>query len=271
MRLVILTGTGPEHRYVTASLAGAFPDDLQAIVLAEPPPHSALRRMRGYWRRYSARQLLSRVWAKTYARLTRRAARRDATLSRMLFADGDTRAVPRPDLVRVVQSYNGEACLALLRELAPDIIAVYGTSVIKAPVIQLARRAILNMHTGISPRYRGSDTVFWPLYNSEPEWIGVTVHLLDAGLDSGNIVAAGRPTIEVSDDEDTLFAKCVIEGAKLYVGAVQAAAAGTLRSEPQQLAEGREYRFVDRTVAAERRVDALLRGGLLQRHVGRAR
>ena len=60
MRLVILTGTGPEHRYVAAALAAAFPQDLQAIVLAEPPPKSLWVQARSYARRYTVPQLGSR-------------------------------------------------------------------------------------------------------------------------------------------------------------------------------------------------------------------
>jgi methionyl-tRNA formyltransferase len=127
-----------------------------------------------------------------------------------------------------------------------------------------ARRAVLNMHTGISPRYRGSDTIFWPLYNREPQWIGTTVHQLDAGIDSGPILATVRPTIEPTDDENSLFAKCVMVGADAYITVIAAVAAGTAQPLPQELSAGREYRFVDRTVAAERRVRRLLDQGLLR-------
>src|SRR5437660_4737766 len=188
MRLVILTGTGPEHRYVAAALAAAFPQDLQAIVLAEPPPKSLWAQASSYARRYTVRQLGSRVYAKLYSRLMRHAARRARTLSRMLFPAGDGGSLPRPDLVRTVPFYNSGTGLQLLQSLAPDVITVYGTNVIKASVIALPRLGILNMHTGISPEYRGSDTVFWPLYDERPEWIGVTVHLLDEGIDSGPIL-----------------------------------------------------------------------------------
>jgi methionyl-tRNA formyltransferase len=121
------------------------------------------------------------------------------------------------------------------------------------------------MHTGISPRYRGSDTVFWALHNEEPEWVGVTIHALDAGLDSGPIYATGRPELAPDDDEDSLFCKCVRVGTPLYIETVRAVANGTARPAPQELASGREYRFADRTVRAERRVERLLREGLLRR------
>jgi methionyl-tRNA formyltransferase len=265
MRLAILTSDGLEHRYVASVLCRAFPDMVTAIVLARPQPESLQAQIAKYWRRYSASQLCSRVAAKLYARLTRQNERRHVTLSRILSGPGDPLQMPRMDLVRIVPSHNGPECEAILSGIRPDVIAVYGTGVIKPRIIRLASVSVLNMHTGISPRYRGADTVFWPLYNREPEWIGITVHVLDEGIDSGPVIFTGRPSIDPNDDEDSLFAKCVTSGADLYAEAIRQIATGTVRFTPQQLESGRQYRFVDRTVAAERRVKRLLKSGLLAR------
>ena len=73
------------------------------------------------------------------------------------------------------------------------------------------------------------------------------------------------------DDEDSLFCKAVMVGAPLYVEAIfQVFAEGASR-QPQRLEEGRSYRFVERTVAAERRVRRLLKNGLLRRYTKNAR
>jgi hypothetical protein len=274
MQLVLLTGTNPEgevqHRYVAKILAEAFPDDLKAIVVADPPPVPLWKRAHTYWNRYSARELLSRVRAKLRDRLIRRGERRQAAYRRVLFPEGESGLMPRRDLIRLVPSHNGKRCLDLLAAVQPDVIAVYGTVVIKAKVMAAARKGILNMHTGISPRYRGSDTIFWPLYHEEPEWVGVTIHRLEAGIDSGPVLATAKPEITADDDEDTLFAKCVKLGCQHYVEAIRALAIGTARETPQDLTQGREYRFVDRTVAADKKVERLLRGGLLARYATRS-
>ena len=171
--------------------------------------------------------------------------------------------------MRVVPSLRGEACRTLLGELSPDYLLVYGTEIVKPETFQLASRGALNLHTGISPRYRGADCGFWALHNEEPEWIGSTVHMLDAGIDTGPILATVRPSIEASDDEHTLFAKCVRVGADTYVQSIEALRAGDGGARPQALSEGREYRSVDRTLRADLRVARLLRGGLLARYLER--
>jgi methionyl-tRNA formyltransferase len=264
MGLVVLSNEGIEHRYVIGAIADALGPQLDAIIVSHPPHKTLRQRWQRYTKRYTNRQIASRVSATVYKAVTRAGAHRAATYRRILFPEGDTGLVPRPDLVRVVPSHNGAQALALLEELKPDVIAVYGTVVIKAPVIRTARRAILNMHTGISPRYRGTDTAFWPLYNQEPEWIGVTIHVLDEDIDSGPILRIGRPDIEPEDDDASLFAKCVRVGAPLYVDALRDALAGSIYGEVQDLAEGHNYLGVERTVGAELRVRKLLRGGLLR-------
>jgi folate-dependent phosphoribosylglycinamide formyltransferase PurN len=274
MKLVLLTGTNPEsevqQRYVAKILAEAFPDDLKAIVVVDPPPVPLWKRVRTYWNRYSAREFLSRVRAKLRDRLIRRGERRQAAYRRILFPEGESGLMPRRDLIRRVPSHNGKRCLELLAAVKPDVIAVYGTVVIKEKVVVAARKGILNMHTGISPRYRGSDTIFWALHNEEPEWVGVTIHRLDAGIDSGAILATAKPEITTDDDEDTLFAKCVKLGCQHYVEAIRALANGTAKETPQDLTQGREYRFVDRTVAADKKVERLLADGLLARYATRS-
>lgn len=106
--------------------------------------------------------------------------------------------------------------------------------------------------------------MFWALHNGEPEWIGATVHALDARLDAGPIYGTRKVTLEPDDDEGSLFAKCVEVGSPLYVEVIRAMAEGRAAPVPQQLSEGREYRFVDRTLTAERRVARLLAQGLLR-------
>jgi len=266
MKLVVLTGEGPEHRYVAARLAAAFGSDLRAVIVARGKPRPLTQRVRSYVRRYTTAQLLSRIAARLYTRMTGVGAHRQAVIARELGAR--TAALPPvpADVLHVVSGHNNPDCLDLLRSIGPDVIAVYGTVMIKGPTLDMASQAMLNMHTGLSPYYRGSDTIFWPLHNEEPEYVGVTVHVLDRGIDSGAIVAVAKPAIEADDDEHSLFCKAVIAGTELYIAAVKAAHEGTLQSTPQDLGIGREYRFVHRTMSAERRVARLLRGGLLRRY-----
>ncbi len=73
--------------------------------------------------------------------------------------------------------------------LSVDYIIVFGSSFIKSPLIDiLITKKAINIHIGISPYYRGSATNFWALYDNNPHYVGATIHLLDRGIDSGDIL-----------------------------------------------------------------------------------
>lgn len=264
MRVVLLTAHSEhgqvQHRFVANKLAEEFPSELAAIIVATGVRRGLLDKLRRWAKRYTVRELASRAIARLYRLTTRADARRQATFASLLFPEGDTGMMPRPDLVRFVPSHNGPECISLLEQLRPDIVLVYGTLIIGRKVIASAKR-IINLHTGFSPTYRGSDTIFWPLHNNEPDNVGVTVHRLDAGVDSGPILARGKPSMERGDDEDRLFAKAVMLGAELLCRAVRREVEGTARPLAQDLAQGQEYRSVDRTLAAELRTRKLLKSG----------
>jgi methionyl-tRNA formyltransferase len=263
--VVLLTGWEPQHLYVARALQEVLGERLSAVVLPSGGPERLWIRFRRGVRRYSVRDFLSRVHWRAWRRITGAGRRANDTVRRTLFPDGSPAPLPDP-LVHIVPDHNGEQCRTLLLELRPRILAVYGTDLIRRPVIELATEVALNLHTGISPRYRGSSSVFWALHNEEPEWVGSTVHVLDPGVDSGDVLGTVRPEITSDDDEASLFAKCVQEGAGLYADVIVRALEGPVPAEPQVLEHGQQYRFVDRTVRAERRVQRLLRDGLLRRH-----
>ncbi len=78
---------------------------------------------------------------------------------------------------------------ALIHSLAPDVACVACFSKrISAPLLAIPRYGFLNVHPSRLPAYRGPAPLFWQLRNGEPQ-IGVTVHWMDATLDTGDIAA----------------------------------------------------------------------------------
>lgn len=268
MRVILLTAHTPEgevqHRYVAGEVERFFGESLHSIIVATGVPKARIKKLRLWFRRYSARQLASRVAVRVVGRLTRQGARRERTIQSVLFPRGDNGLMPARNKLAFVDSHNGAQCLKLINEADPDIILVYGTLIIGKRLIGSAKR-IINLHTGLSPRYRGSDTIFWPIYNEEPQQIGVTIHRLEAGIDSGPILARGRPAIASSDNEAAAFAKGVALGASLLCQSAVREVDGSTKPIVQDLSRGREYRSVERTLFAERRVKRLLRLGVFEK------
>lgn len=70
-----------------------------------------------------------------------------------------------------------------------DRVIVSGTSWIKPPLLEaLVVKGAVNLHAGIAPEYRGSGCNFWAQWDGHPELVGMTIHRLAAGLDSGDII-----------------------------------------------------------------------------------
>lgn len=104
------------------------------------------------------------------------------------------RAYPRwPD---VEQSHhigvNSASVVDLIEEVQPELILVSGPDLLRAPLIDAAQRygRIVNLHTGISPYLKGApNCTNWALALGEFDMIGNTLMWLDAGIDSGALIA----------------------------------------------------------------------------------
>ncbi len=96
----------------------------------------------------------------------------------------------------------------------PDVIVVYGTSILKGDILNITPK-IINFHLGMSPYYNGAGTNWWPMYNKEYEFVGTTVHYLDAGVDTGEIIGQCRSKISLGDSPHDIGNKNIIAGCNL--------------------------------------------------------
>ena len=94
---------------------------------------------------------------------------------------------PSTDSVRV-ESINSSVAIKEIRNAAPDVIVVNGTRIISRDVLACTQATFINTHAGITPAYRGSHGGYWALYEGKPEHCGVTVHVVDSGIDTGGII-----------------------------------------------------------------------------------
>jgi len=102
----------------------------------------------------------------------------------------------------------------VVKEFSPDAMFVFGSSIIKEPLLSLLPPGhFFNMHLGLSPYYRGSGTNFWPFVNQELEYAGATLLHIDPGIDTGDIVAHVTPKIEMGDNVHTVGCKVIKAGA----------------------------------------------------------
>lgn len=140
-----------------------------------------------------------------------------------------------------------------MRRLAPDVVLVFGTGMLKQPLIDTFPGRIINVHLGLSPYYRGAGTNFWPLVNGEPEYCGATIHFLDIGVDTGPIIAHVRPEIRSGDGPHDIGNRTIVAAAAALAGAGAAHARAPLRGVPQS-GGGRLYKRADFSATAVRQL-----------------
>lgn len=135
------------------------------------------------------------------------------------------RPIPLNEKV-TVSSVNNPDCLEQLRELSPDLVIVHGTRIISKKLLQAIPVPFLNIHAGITPRYRGSHGAYWALYNDDVEHCGVTVHLVDAGIDTGGILAQTGIPLTKKDNFSTYPYLQLAEGLLLLKQVIEKMQAG---------------------------------------------
>ena len=123
-------------------------------------------------------------------------------------------------------SINDDYNVNVIRGMHPDIILVFGTILLSNRIISSAKY-VLNLHTGISPYYRGGPTNLWPFIKKEFGYFGVTIHLLSLGIDKGPIIYTVRPKIIPNDNYGTINSRSIILGVKSLIKAIKIIEKGT--------------------------------------------
>jgi len=91
-------------------------------------------------------------------------------------------------IIELTSSINSEESLELIRKFNPDLLlSIASNEIFKEQLFNLAKFGCLNLHTGMLPEYRGLMPSFWAMKNNE-KYIGVSVFMVDEGIDSGPIL-----------------------------------------------------------------------------------
>ena len=102
------------------------------------------------------------------------------------------------------------------KKLNPDLIVVYGSSIIKGEILKLYKNKILNVHLGLSPYYKGSGTNYFALVNNEPELVGATFMYLDKTIDGGKIIHQIRAKIYKNDKPHQIGNRLILDMFDVY-------------------------------------------------------
>lgn len=124
--------------------------------------------------------------------------------------------------------------LALIRELAPDLIVVaaYGR-ILPQDILDCPPMGCINVHSSLLPKYRGAAPINWAILNGDEE-TGVTIMHMAAALDAGDVIAQTAIPIDPNETASDLTARLAELGGKLLVETIIALEAGTAGRTPQE-------------------------------------
>lgn len=115
---------------------------------------------------------------------------------------------------------NAPRFVELIKQMAPAVIAVMGAAMLRAPLLETGA-AFLNLHTGLSPYYRGGRTNMWPIIEGDYGHFGVTVHRIAPGIDDGEIYASRRVLVRPRDTYAGVNARAIKAGTAAMIDVIE--------------------------------------------------
>ncbi len=221
MTVVLLAGDGDSTWIVHNALRESF--ELSAVIVEEAPSATQILRRRAH--KLGWVTVAGQVAFVLFARVTERFSH--ARQDEIRHENGLDRTRSTSTVTRV-ESANSDAVIALLQSLAPSVVVVNGTRILSQQVLDCVEAPFVNMHAGITPMYRGVHGCYWALANRDPEHAGVTVHLVDSGVDTGNVIAQATVHPSAADSYHTYPLLQLAAGLPLLEQAVRDALAGDL-------------------------------------------
>ncbi len=225
--IILLGGDNPTTWIVYNELVAQF-GQFPAIIEQSLPRHKLLKiRARKIGLARAASQVLFATVIRPVLRW--RDGKRIRYLSRL---HGLEAMPPMSDAIHHVASVNGADCHALVEKLKPQIVIVNGTRILNKATLAKLNATVINTHQGITPFYRGAHGAYWALARKDASHAGVTVHLVDEGIDTGEIISQDVIAAEAADSFVTYPFLQTAKALDLIARAVHDVRAGTLQTRP---------------------------------------
>ncbi|HOZ27027.1 MAG TPA: formyl transferase [Hyphomonadaceae bacterium] len=223
--LIALVGDAPHAWTMVNSLRNRFGDFPVLVERGEPAS--------AFWERRKKKLGAGAVYSMKAAQL---AAKVTKPLSRERLAElrAECDAEPVPSHLRIdVDNLNDDGAIAKIRALKPKAVFVASTGMLRRPLLEACACPVVNYHSGVNPAYRGINGGYFALANGEPENFGVTLHLVDLGVDTGPILATNRIETAANDNIQTYMTLMAAKSQDLVVDTMARVLAGEAKPLPK--------------------------------------
>lgn len=209
------------------------------------------------WRRISSEyrrdgpRLLRKIWSKLIRNnidqrsagpeLTLEALARDQGLpERRLSQLARRRCIP----LHRTRRFEDSSVIAFLRRAEPDVVLFTGGGLLRKDFLAASGGGVFNVHMGILPPYRGMDVVEWPFLETkagDDAQVGLTLHLMDQGLDTGDILRVRQVSARTVESFTALRRRLGPMMVELMIAGLRDLRDGKMQPAPQKLQDGRQY------------------------------
>lgn len=134
-----------------------------------------------------------------------------------------------------------------LRDMKPDVIVVVAFGqILPKEILDIPRLGCVNVHASLLPKFRGAAPIQWSIIDGE-EVTGVTTMLMDAGLDTGDMLLKTEIPMDPKETGGSLHDKLAAVGGELLEKTLIGLEAGTIVPEKQDDSQAGEYaRMLDK-------------------------
>ena len=201
--LLILSGVNRRYKYVVNKLLDKFPNSI--LVVQENAKGD-------YVGKYDKSDKLDREVVEL---LNRHLRTRDEIESKYYKEDEFHLDNIKDVLYINSETLNSDKTVKFIEQNRPTVAFSFGIGMIREKVLDALKDCkVVNLHFGLTPYYRSSDTLLWPLYLQNPGHIGITLHQIDHRADHGAIYHQQKTVFEKEDSVHDIFCKTIVQAIK---------------------------------------------------------
>ncbi|MFZ2484643.1 MAG: formyltransferase family protein [Minisyncoccia bacterium] len=247
MSIVVITIPGEAKRVFANSLHRMTGEKVELVIIQKRKANhnSIFNRLKRLYKSVGLKALPIEIWHAILLRVNGQRSALEYFRERTETASQDLIQSGYGPRVLEVQSVNSDEVFEILRRISPDLMVIWGGTVIKPHIIGTAKRAV-NLHMGLCPYYRGAIANQNAVMRREFDKIGATIHYAEAKVDSGDILET--ITVDVSKKPREMFRELNDRAEERYLDIAYRLSNGEiLPKKPQSAEKGENFLLKDWT------------------------
>ena len=194
-KIILLSGKGKFAQFIYNGINRNY--EINKVIIEQNEDYKALMKKR--MRRIGRIKVMGQIMFSKF--IVPKLIKKSGARAKAIIREHKLEPAKIPDdKIINVTSVNDQATIDLIGNIKPDIIIVNSTRIINKAFLNSVKVPIINIHSGVTPKYQGYAGAYWALVKKDKENCGSTIHFLDGGIDTGAILYQGK--INVTDNDN---------------------------------------------------------------------